>query len=201
MGYISDATIRAFRGFYNLGLFFRLDTDPALHLWWGISDIPAQIDNLDIGGTIYNGAGLITDIPDALEILINGTSARADWILSGVAPELTANLANDAPSVVGARVDFAIGALDARWQLIGDPISVWVGTADFWAEGQQPQTDVTKPKSRQLILSTMAGDTTRAMSYYATWSDLDQQQISATDTFCERVPGYYTGRQITWPRF
>ena len=201
MGYIPDATIAAFKGIYNLGLFFRLDTSPALHLWWGVSDKPAQIDDLDVSGTVYNGAGLMTDVPDALELLINGTASRVDWEMSGVPPALTAELANTAPSVVGARVDFAIGALDVRWQLIGSPISAWVGTADFWAEAQSPQSDIGKPKLRKIILSTMAGDTSRALPYFATWTDRDQLSISATDTFCERVPRYYTGQIITWPRF
>ena len=201
MGYIPDDTIAAFRGVFNLGMFFRLDTAPALHLWWGVSNKPAQIDALDVAGTIYNGAGVITDIPDALEMLINGTASRVDWEMSGVPANLTADLAVNAPSVVGARVDFAIAALDARWQIIGAPVSVWVGTADFWAEAQPPQPDVTRPKTRKLILSTMTGDTSRALPYYATWTDLDQQQISATDTLCERVPRYYTGQIITWPRY
>ena len=201
MGYIPDEVIAAFKGTYNLGLFFRLYTDPALHLWWGVSDKPAQIDALDVAGTVYNGAGLITDVPDALEMLINGTASRVDWEMSGVPPNLTANLSATAPSVVGARVDFAISALDSRWQIIGSPVPVWVGSADFWAEAQSPQTDVTKPKLRKIILSTMAGDTSRALPYFATWTDIDQQQISATDTFCERVPRYYVGQIITWPRF
>ena len=201
MGYIPDATVAAFKGVFNLGLFFRLETSPALHLWWGVSDTPAQIDALDVSGTVYNGAGLMTDVPDALEMLINGTASRVDWEMSGVPASMTANLAATAPSVVGARVDFAIAALDPRWQILGSPISVWTGTADFWAEAQSPQPDVTKPKLRKIILSTMAGDTSRALPYYATWSDLDQLAISATDTFCERVPRYYSGQIVTWPRF
>ena len=201
MGYIPDPTITAFKGIYNLGLFFRLATSPALHLWWGVSDVPAQIDALDVAGTVYNGAGLMTDVPDALEMLINGTASRVDWEMSGVPANLTAELASSAPNVVGCRVDFAIAALDARWQLIAAPTSVWVGTADFWAEAQTPQTDISKPRLRKIILSTMAGDTSRALPNFATWTDLDQFAISATDTFCERVPRYYTGQQITWPRF
>ena len=108
---------------------------------------------------------------------------------------------DDAPSVVGARVDFAIAPLDARWQLLSQPISMWVGTADFWAEEQAPQTDVTKPKLRRLTLSTMTGDTSRALPYYATWTDRDQRRISPLDTFCAPVPRYYPGQIIRWPRF
>ena len=85
--------------------------------------------------------------------------------------------------------------------LAAAPVSLWVGTADFWAEAQAPQPDPTKPKLRKIILSTMTGDTSRALPYFATCTDLDQRRISATDAFCERVPRYYTGYQVTWPRF
>lgn len=201
MGYIPDETINAFRGVYNLGLFFRLDTDPALHLWWGVSDKTAAIPDLDVAGTLYYGAGIMLGVPDALEILINGTAARVDWAMIGVDPDLTANLADDAPIVVGKRADFAIAALDDRWQLLAQPLSIWVGTADFWAEAQPNEPDITKSKTRTLMLSTMTGDTSRSLAYYATWTDQDQHRVSPTDSFCERVPRYYTGLQITWPRF
>ncbi len=201
MGYISDTTIAAFKGIYNLGLFFRLASSPPLTLWFGVSDVQARIPDLDVAGTVYKGAGLINDIPDNLEVLINGSADRADWSINGIPASLTANLAADAPSVVGLRADFAIAALDERWQIIGEPISIWVGTADFWAEAQPPHSDATTPKLRQLTLSTMTGDTTRSLPFFATWTNADQQKISATDTFCERVPRYYSGLQITWPRF
>ena len=201
MGYFPDATVAAFRGTYNLGLFFRLDTSPGLHLWFGVSDVPAAIPSLDVAGQVYNGGGWIADIPDALEVLINGTSERADWTLSGIPAALTANLANDAPSVVGARCDLAIAPLDERWQLIAQPQSMWVGTADFWAEEQPPQMDVSKPKMRRLTLSTMTGDASRALPYFATWTDRDQRNLSLTDAFCARVTRYYPGQIIRWPRF
>lgn len=201
MGYFPDATVAAFRGFYNLGLFFRLDTSPALHLWFGVSDVPAAIQSIDVAGTIYNGGGWIADVPDALEVLLNGTADRADWTLSGIPADLTANLAATAPSVVGKRCDFALAPLDARWQLITQPQSLWVGTADFWAEEQPPQEDVTKPKLRRLTLSTMTGDTSRALPYFATWTDRDQRNLSPTDAFCGRVTRYYPGQIVRWPRF
>lgn len=201
MGYFPDATVAAFRGQYNLGVFFRLAGAMPLHLWFGVSDIPAAIPDLDVDGTIYNGGGWLADAPDSLEVLINGTAERADWTLSGVPAALTANLADAAPTVVGSRCDLAIAPLDARWQLTAAPQSVWVGTADFWAEEQAPQTDITKPKLRRLTLSTMTGDASRALPYYATWTDRDQRNISATDSFCGRVTRYYPGQIIRWPRF
>lgn len=201
MGYLPDATVAAFKGFYNLGLFFRLDTSPALHLWWGISDIPAIIPSLDVGGTIYQGAGLLLDMPDSLEVLINGTAERADWSISGVDPTMAANVASGAPSVVGKLVTFGAAPLDTRWQMIGDIIPLWEGTADFWAETQPVQPDPTKPRTRTLTLSTMTGDASRALPFYSTWTDAIQRNISATDAFCERVARYYQGQIIRWPHF
>lgn len=201
MGYLPDATIAAFKGSYNLGLFFRLDTSSPITLWYGVSDIPAVIPSLDVAGTIYQGAGLIADIPDAIEVLINGSADRADWIMSGIDPALTANLADGAPSVVGKLATFGVASLDERWQMGSDIIEMWDGTADFWAESQPIQTDVTKPKTRTLMLATMTGDASRALGFFATWTDRIQKLISPTDRFCERTPRYYQGQIIQWPAY
>lgn len=200
MGYLPDETVAAFRGAYNLGLFFRLDSDPALHLWFGVSDIAARIPDLDVDGTVYFGGGILADIPDSLEVLLNGAAERADFTMSGIPADLTANLAADAPSVVGRRCDFGVAPLDSRWQMIGHVVSLWVGTADFWAEEQPPQPDVGKPRLRRLTLSTMTGNVSRALSAYETWTDRDQVNLSAGDEFCDRVSRYFPGQIVRWPR-
>lgn len=201
MGYLPDPTIAAFKGAYNLGLFFRVDTSPALTIWYGVHDIPAVIPSVDVSGTIYLGAGLIADIPDAIEVLINGTADRADWIMSGVDPTLTANIDGSAPSVVGKRVSFGVASMDARWQMLSDIIVMWEGTADFWAETQPLQADPNKPKTRTLTLATTTGDASRALGFYATWTKPIQRIISATDLFCDRTPRYYQGQIIRWPAY
>lgn len=201
MGYLPDATVAAFKGTYNCGLFFRLDTSPALHLWWGISDIPARVVALDSAGTVYIGAGYLTNVPDALEVLINGTAERVDWSMSGVPASLTANLADAAPSVVGKACMFGVAALDERWQMQSDIVPLWSGTADFWSEAQPPQSDVTKEKLRTLTLTTMTGDSSRALPFYSTWTDRIQQFLSPGDLFCDRTPRYFQGQIIRWPRF
>lgn len=201
MGYLPDATIAALSGFYNVGLFFRLGSTPPVTLWFGVSDIPAVIADLDVAGTIYQGAGLLADMPDAIEVLINGTSDRVDWIMDGVSPALTANISAGASSVVGLRTSFGICPLDARWQMLSDIIVIWEGTADFWAEDQLPQTDLTKPKTRRLTLATVTGDASRALPYFSTWTDAIQKLISPSDTFCNRVTRYYQGQIIRWPAF
>ena len=170
-------------------------------MWWGVADIPAVVPSLDIAGTIYFGAGIIADTPDAIEILINGTAERADWTMSGLDPSMTAAIAAGAPSVVGKRATFGICPMDERWQMLSDIIPIWEGTADFWAEQQPTQNDPTKPKTRIITLATMTGDASRALPYLATWTDAIQRLISVTDRFCERVPRYYERQIIRWPRF
>lgn len=201
MGYLPDATIAALSGTYNLGLFFRLGTTPPITLWWGVSDIPAVIADLDADGTIYQGAGMLTDMPDSVEMLINGIAERVDWMIDGVNPELTANIAPDAASVVGLRATFGIAPLDSRWQMMSDIIVIWEGTADFWSEDQPPQPDLTKPKTRRLTLATMTGDSSRSLPYFATWTNAIQHLIAPDDTFCSRVPRYYVGQIVRWPAF
>lgn len=201
MGYIPDATLEAMKGAHNIGLFFFLDTSPALHLWWGVGDIEARIPNLDIAGTTYYGAGIMTDIPDALEVLFNASSERVDWSINGVRPELTVNIDADAPSVVGKLAVFGFAPLDTRWQMQGDIVETWAGVADFWAMEQPQQTDRTKPKTRRLTLSTRTGDSSRALPYYSTYTNAIQNLVSPTDRFCERVARYFLGYTVRWPRF
>lgn len=201
MGYLSDATCAAFRGRFNIGLFFRLNSNPPLHLWWGVSDVEATMDAMDVAGTKYLGGGLLVDVPDGIEVLVNGIADRADWVLSGIPDYLTANLVANAPNVIGCRVDFGIASLDERWQPQSDIVSLWAGTSDFWSEEQPLQKDPSKPKTRRLTLATFAGDISRALQPASTWTDLDQLALSPTDKFCERVPINYQGRIIRWPRY
>ena len=200
MGYLPDAWCAAWRGTrYNLGLFFRLETDPALHLWFGIAPITAAIPNLDVSGTVYMGAGVLLDIPNALEVLLNGANDRVDWTLSGIDPDLTANLTANAPSVVGKLATLAIAPMDERWQLAAAPQALWHGSADFWAEAQPIQADPTKSRTRTLTLATTTGVSSRALPDFSTWTDRVQKLISATDRFCERTPRYFQGQSIRWP--
>jgi hypothetical protein len=200
MSYLPSEWCDAWRGArYNLGIFFRLETSPPMYLWFGISPIAAAITNLDVDGTVYLGAGLLLDLPNALEVLLNGTTDRIDWMMNGVDPALTANLAADAPSVVGARATLALAPMDERWQLAAAPQAMWEGTADFWAESQPIQLDPTKPRTRTLTLATTTGDASRSLPYFSTWTDRIQKIISSTDRFCERTPRYYQGQAIRWP--
>jgi len=87
MGYVPDDVIAAMRGSHSLGIFFRMDTNPALHLWMGINDIPAEFDHaIDLEGTVYLGGGRLGGIP-TLEVLINGVADRVEFQMTGISPE------------------------------------------------------------------------------------------------------------------
>ncbi|MDX0312829.1 hypothetical protein GOC54_17370 [Sinorhizobium meliloti] len=57
MEFIPSNIVEEMRGSHQLGIFLRVDTDPALHLWFGINDIPANFDSIDPTGTVYLGGG------------------------------------------------------------------------------------------------------------------------------------------------
>ena len=201
MGVIPDATIAAMRGSFNIGLFFRLGTTPALHLWWGVSDIPAVIDNVDIAGTIYQGAGLITEVPDSVEVLLNGASDSVDFTMNGVDPGMVANLAATAPSVVGAVAMLGFAVLDERWQPTTDILVLWNGYAEAWADTLTFPAKTGDRASAAITLITTSGSPARSASSLSTWTDRVQKLISSTDRFCERTPDYYQQRIIRWPHY
>lgn len=201
MGFLPDSLIAAFQGAYNLGVFFRLGTTPTLNYWFGVSDVQAAIPDVDAAGTIYRGGGMLLDVPDAIEMLINGTADTVQFGLDGVNPALAAELLPSAPPVVGARASIALTPLDSRWQLLSAPWEAWVGHADYWAQEMPAQSDVTKPRTLSLMLSCASGDAARGIPDLTTWTDQQQRQLSATDAFCERVQIYYQGRQVSWPKF
>lgn len=202
MGYVSDDVISALRGSYNLGLVFRLGTNPPLRLWAGVnSSPPIGITAVDaVGGNTYIGAGGLLNIPD-LEILINGLADRVDFSLSGLDAAITADLQDGAAPVLGAEVHVGFVPLDSNWQPTAPIVSLWVGTADFWAETQEPQTDITKSQTRTLTLSTSTGDTSRARPRLTTFTDSAQKLRFPTDRFFERVSRYIQSYSVTWPRF
>jgi hypothetical protein len=202
MGLVPDATIAAMRGDFNLGIFFRLATTPnPLNMWWGISDIPAQIPGVDIGGTIYQGAGMMAEVPDALEVLLNGASERVDFTMSGVDPTLVAQLADTAPVVTGKRAHLGFAILDERWQPKTAIFVPWTGYAEAWADTLTFPSKETDYASSTITLITTSGSPARSVANLSTYTDRIQQLISATDKFCERTPNNYQQRYVRWPHY
>lgn len=201
MGVIPDATITAMRGSFNLGLFLYVGTTAPIRIWWGVGDTIAKIDSVDIAGVTYVGAGMVTEIPDALEVLMNGTSDRVDFSLSGVDPALVANLAIDAPPVLGAPVVFGFAILDELWQPKTSIVELHHGVAEAWLDTTNYPPKIGDNATATITLITTSGTPSRSSASILTWTDPAQKRISSTDRFCERVPGMYQTRIIRWPRF
>ena len=200
MGYVDDATIAAFRGNFNLGIFFRLGTDPALRLAFGVNDVPIVIPSLDPPGTVYRGCGALLGIPD-LETLINSLADTVSFTLDGLDPQAVAFMFDSAPEVLGASVTVGIAPLDARWQPLSPIVPLWTGTADFVAEDLKVETDPTKPQTQSITLTASTGDQSRQFQNLLTYSDLTQKTLHPGDQFCSRTVRYTQTSLVTWPRF
>lgn len=200
MGYIPDATIAALRGPINLGVFFRLGTDPPLRLSFSVNDFPIALPNLDEAGAVYRGSGRLMNIPD-LEVLINGIADTVSFTLSGLDPQGTALMLDGAPEVLGAPVTIAIAPLDKRWQPIGDPAVLWSGTADAISESMALEKDRTKNRTQSLTLTASTGDQSRQLQALTTYSQQTQQALYPSDNFFQRVVRYLQTYLVSWPRF
>lgn len=198
MGYISDATIAALRGSYNLGLFFRLGTTPPLRLAFSINDVPITLPTYDPDGVRYLGAGRFLSVPD-LELLINGKANRVAFQLNGLTPEIVDQCLT--VPVLGALATVGIAVMDDRWQPISQIIGLWSGTADTSAMDMPADADITKNRTMSLIVNCAAGDTSRALPSLVTASDETQKARYPTDRFFECVKRYMAGLQIKWPVF
>lgn len=199
MGYLPDATIAALRGNTNLGIFIRVGTTPALHLAFGVNDVPITVPVLDSSGTTYIGAGRFVDVP-SLETLINGLADKVSFSLSGIDPTFANQLLDTAPEVLGALVTVGIAPLDDRWQPLSQIIGLWSGTADFLAQEMKPEPDPTKSRVQTISLTCSTGDVSRAFPNLLTYSDLTQKTMYPTDRFFERVSRYVQGLLVSWPR-
>lgn len=198
--YVSASVVTALRSSLNLGVFWRLGSDPALHLWMGVNDVPIGIPSLDAGGTVYIGAGRLLGVPD-LEMLVNGIADKVEFGLSGVTAEHLAQVEAGAPPVRGALCTVGFAPLDARYQPVTQIIPLWQGTADYWAMEQQPADDPREGPKRTIMLSVGAGDTSRAIPKLVSFTGPYQRLLSATDAFCDRVSRYVQSYMVSWPRF
>lgn len=200
MSYIDPDVAALFRGPVNLGVFWRLGTDPALHLWMGIHEVPIGIPSLDEDGTTYLGAGRLIDIPE-LELLINGIADKVDFSLSGVDSAFLAQLDASAPKVAGALCTVGFAPLDERYQPMTSIIPIWCGTADFWTMQRDPASEIGGSPVQRITLSVGAGDTSRANPKLKTFTDAEQRRVSPTDRFFDRVIRYVQTYIVPWPRF
>ncbi|HEV7436880.1 MAG TPA: hypothetical protein VGO22_18755 [Pseudorhizobium sp.] len=199
MGYVPDHVIEALRGSHQLGLFLRVGTDPALHLWFGINDVPIGFDGIDPDGTVYLGGGRLVGIP-SVEVLVNGTSDAVDFAVSGIDPATGAKMLDSLPPLRGKLVQIGLTTLDQYFQPMSSIIPIWTGIASHPKEGRAAIREGESP-TLTLSLAVVAGENTRSRASRALWSDAMQKAISPTDDFCKNTARLARGNQPTWPKY
>lgn len=199
MSWIPDNVIEAFRGSHQLGLFLRIDTDPALHMWFGVNDIPAGFDSIDPDGTVYLGGGRLLGVP-TLEVLVNGTADSVEFTLSGIDPSTASRTLDNLPVLRGAAVQMGLTALDDYYQPMSAIVPVWSGTASHVSESSQAaQSD--QSITLTLSLAVVSGEATRSRAARSLWSAPHQKAISPGDRFCDGTARLARGVQPAWPNF
>ncbi|MDX0930594.1 hypothetical protein U8C37_09400 [Sinorhizobium medicae] len=199
MEFVPSSIVEEMRGSHQLGIFLRVDTDPALHLWFGINDIPANFDSIDPTGTVYLGGGRLIGVP-TLEILVNGTADSVEFTLSGLDPTTSAKMLDSLPPVRGAAVQMGLTTLDRYFQPMSSIIPIWTGTASHTGEVSPPVEEGDSP-SITLSLAVVTGEATRSRGARSVWSTPHQKAISLTDKFCDGVSRLARGVQPVWPNF
>lgn len=199
MAYVPDNVVEALRGSHQLGLFLRIDTDPALHIWFGVNDVPIGFDSIDPDGTVYLGGGRLIGLP-SLEVLVNGTSDAVDFTISGVDPATGAKMLDSIPPVRGKKVQIGLTTLDQYHQPMSKIIPIWTGVASHPKEtGSYGQGDA--GATMALSLAVVSGENTRSRPSRALWSDAMQRSLYPTDAFCDGVARLARGIQPKWPVF
>lgn len=197
--YVPAVVIQRLRGNTILGIFIRVDTDPALHIWFGVNDIPARFDSIDGEGTVYLGGGRLIGLP-TLEVLLNGISDAVEFTVSGVDPSTGQAMLDDLPEVRGALVHIGITTLDDYFQPMTAVLPLWQGVAARVAESMPPVTGRDNP-TLTLSLSVVAGENMRSRPSRALWSSAQQRAISPTDAFCDNTIRLSRGVQPAWPNW
>lgn len=214
--YLNAEEEAAFRAMRNVGLFFRLDLlvstddDQTLRLWGGMGNFPVKegtsdtpftgMESLDSAGDIYYGLGEITDLPE-LEALVNGLADRADFVLSGVHPNIAHRIDSSAPSVKGREVHVGMAPLNALWQPVIPIKPLWMGLADYWAVQRTPYSSPEDPGVTSLILSVGGGTTGRSRPKRTSFTHAQQIIDYPDDLYFEYEAKYHQHYVVSWPRF
>src|SRR5690349_20941967 len=94
-------------GACDLGILFRLATDPVCRYWSGAGDITIPADDIEDSEATYVGAGAIAGIPQ-LSQLINGIAERVNFTISGLNARMMALADSESAEVQGAQVHLGI---------------------------------------------------------------------------------------------
>lgn len=211
MGWVPDNVVEALRGSHQLGIYFRVETDPALHMWFGTIDVPIGFDGIDPEGTVYLGGGQLLNIP-SLEVLVNGTSDAVDFYVSGVDPATANRMLDSIPTVRGKLVQVGITTLDQYFQPMSNVIPLWTGVGARTVESKQPVSEG-ETASLGLSLSVVGGENMRSRRSSSLWSQSQQIEVSKMlragtpsaglpdDEFCKQTNRLSRGVAPIWPRY
>lgn len=177
-------------------MFFLLQTSAGpVRAWLGIGDFYLPPDDVDLEGGVYQGIGLIGDIP-VLSQLIGSVAERVEFVLSGAIGRVLDLADAEAHTVRSAPVTVGIVDFDDDWQPC-DPIDwCWDGTAD------RPSVSVVSGETGEtqtvsLSVGTVFTDQTRpTLSYY---TDVEQKMRSPDDDFCMHTAAMALDSSIVWP--
>lgn len=197
--YIPPDVIEALRGSHNLGIFMSLQTDPPLHIWFGVNDIPARIDSVDAEGTVYQGGGRLIGVP-TLETQVNGTSDSVEFTLSGIDVDTGTALADSIPEVRGRDLYVGLTTLDEYYQPMSAIIPIWQGRASHTGEASQAVSG-TENRTMSLSLLVTTGSDTRSRSSSALWSSAQHKAKHPTDLFFDNTASLSRGVQPKWPKW
>jgi len=209
LDYVPPAVIASMSTSHQLGIFLQMDTDPAMHVWMGVNDIPAGFDSVDPDGTVYLGAGRLINVP-ALEVLVNGQSGSVEFGIAGIDPVTAAQVIATMPPVRGKTVRIGLTTLDDYYQPTASLISVWSGTASHPSEASPAVGEGENPTTT-LSLAVVSGNNTRSRPSSSLWSPAHQtavweaffptpaeQAANPRDRFCDQTPRLGRGVAPVW---
>jgi len=197
--YVPQAYLDAMKVTHSRGVFFRLDTTPPLHIWLGVSDVPAAIDSVDADGTVYMGGGKMMNIP-VLEALVNGQASSVEIGLTGISAEDAAPVIANLPDVRGRALHVGIAPLNKYYQPIGPIIPLWYGTASHTTDSM-PVVSEGQDRTVTLRLAAMSGANTRSRPALSLWSSAHQKAMWPGDKFCDQTARLATGVAPAWPSY
>jgi hypothetical protein len=195
--YVPAAVLEAMSSSHVLGIFFYMATEPALHIWMGVNDIPAGIDGVTPDGTVFLGGGRLLNIP-SLEVLCNGQSGSVSFGISGIDPATAAEVLAAMPPVRGKKVMIALTTLDQYYQPTASLIPVWSGTASHPTEESGVVPGDANP-TVSLSLAVISGNNTRSRASGSLWSSAHQKADYPTDRGCDQASRIARGVAPTWP--
>ena len=177
-------------------LFFHLVCKSGpVRAWSGFGDFALPADDVDRLGGIYQGIGLVGDIP-GLRQLIGGVAERVDFTLNGT-NDTTLRLADrDVEEVRDAQVYVGIVFFDQDWQPVDTVSWLWEGRADVPSVHRSGDGGEAVRRATLSVGTAFTDRTRPALSYY---TDADQRRRSPDDSFCARVAAYTVESTIVWP--